>query len=628
MNTIICLFLGGLIGGGIGLALEVGAAIISCVTCSDGDSVALCIPLAIVGAVIGLLVGIYKDVDAAQRNKEMEAQRLANEATQRWQNWSNQLNNLYEKIINDALHVNASFDPVLEYEQIKKMRSTMDGSDARYLETYRALSNSHEERLRNNLYTALTGEDPKFKDMSEEERFEELVKAMAESLSSGVLPDSQLDLSLNLASLCLSVNILKCLFYLHQDDKLIIDAYEGIREATLAVIQQPLIYLEQREYGDFNLRIDDDIEFKKMSVWISKNGMSEFSAFTSRLRTNTDNILNMAAEGEFIKFIETSCRIMWYYAKLKPFDVEKFNAAAGYFNTYSRKNSSIVKVESLLAQIYAKNQLGGQNLVQQDMKLIDEWIHGVYEYSSDDCTLFASGLAWMELFEIERHVLRKLVEYGVPLPADIQERLSFLESGGTANIKLYQITPTNDYMFDNSSLDWDNNDYGVFFRKLAMKKMNLNYSMAYSKWTKTLPLASGQKVSFESIVEEFKALVADFDGEVITYTTVAKAVNLVNLEYPNAVIFKFTSERNRCIEMMFYCEKYGRNLNITIITMFAPDNTLPVESLEKYCSAIKNNMYIDSFKESILQSVDVVVKEKQSVYGDEIVEPKKKTIME
>ena len=118
------------------------------------------------------------------------------------------------------------------------------------------------------------------------------------------------------------------------------------------------------------------------------------------------------------------------------------------------------------------------------------------------------------------------------------------------------------------------------------------------------------------------------DGEVVTYTTTAKAVNLMNLEYKDAVIFKFTSERNRCIDMMFYCEKYGRNLNITIITMFSPDNTLTIDAAEKYCSAIKNNIYIDSFKESILQAVDAVVKERQSVYDDESFETKKKTIVE
>ncbi len=222
----------------------------------------------------------------------------------------------------------------------------------------------------------------------------------------------------------------------------------------------------------------------------------------------------------------------------------------------------------------------------------------------------------MELYDIELYLLRKLVELEIQLSPEIQERLSFLENGGTADIKLYQVEETNDFLFDSDSLDWNAKDYGIFFRKLSMKKIAMNYSLAHTKWTKTLPLASGQKISLEELYGEFIKLVEDFDGEVTCEKALARAVNLKNLEYPDSVIFKFTSERNRCISVLFSCEKYGRNLNITILTMFTPDNSLAADSLEQYCQAIKNNMYVESFRESISQVVDSVLNPRQSTYDD------------
>ena len=119
------------------------------------------------------------------------------------------------------------------------------------------------------------------------------------------------------------------------------------------------------------------------------------------------------------------------------------------------------------------------------------------------------------------------------------------------------------------------------------------------------------------IYREFESMVADFDGEVTCIRTTAKAVDLDNVNYSDAVVFQFTSERNKCLSMLFSCEKFGRNLNLTIITLFTPDNSMSVENMQKYATAIKSNIYVDSFRETILQSVDEVIKEKRDIYVDE-----------
>ena len=104
-------------------------------------------------------------------------------------------------------------------------------------------------------------------------------------------------------------------------------------------------------------------------------------------------------------------------------------------------------------------------------------------------------------------------------------------------------------------------------------------------------------------------------------------MNLGNAVFPDATLFTFNSLRNRCVDILFYCEKFGRNLNITIYTLFTPDAQLDFEDMEQNCLAIKENMYVESFRESILQVVDETIKVKQTVYEDDDA-PRKKMVFD
>ena len=158
----------------------------------------------------------------------------------------------------------------------------------------------------------------------------------------------------------------------------------------------------------------------------------------------------------------------------------------------------------------------------------------------------------------------------------------------------------------------------MFFRKLEMTHKPLEYSLMMSKWTKTLPLSSGQEVSQEQMEEAFSDLVKDFGGEITLSRESAKALNLANVEYEAPFIFRFKSERNRCVTMLFSSEKFGRNLNISILTMFTPEKGLDNEQMKKYALAIKENIYVESFRESICQVVDQLIKEKVTIYDEEV----------
>lgn len=330
---------------------------------------------------------------------------------------------------------------------------------------------------------------------------------------------------------------------------------------------------------------------------------------------------------------------MWFYAKNWPFDVNAFEKArklylkyTAYYMSHPTNKGEIVEigpVEEVLARVYAKNKIGGIGTAKQEKTYIDIWLEKKLSLGDlDPCYVLAHGLAWMELYDIELDILRRLIQAGVDVPPQLQDRLTFLENGGTEDVKVYDFEPfDNIFFFDSSVTEWTTKDFSVFFRKLAMKQTRIQYSLALAKWTKTLPLASGQKISRDLLFTKFQELVDDFDGEVSCSVRNAAAINLANVVYPNAVLFTFSSLRNRCVDILFYCEKFGRNLNLTIFTLFTPESNLEFNDLEKYCLAIKDNMYVESFREFILQVVDETIKIRQSVYDDDD-QPRKKIIID
>lgn len=135
---------------------------------------------------------------------------------------------------------------------------------------------------------------------------------------------------------------------------------------------------------------------------------------------------------------------------------------------------------------------------------------------------------------------------------------------------------------------------------------------------KTLPLARNKKFSPEALDYEFRDMVEDFDNEVTYSTMNTVAVNLDNLHYDNCALFRFNSNRNKGVTILFTCEKFGRNLNLNIITLFTPTDDMSDDEMLKFITAILSNPYVDSFNESILQSIDAAMKEKENMYAERL----------
>lgn len=393
-------------------------------------------------------------------------------------------------------------------------------------------------------------------------------------------------------------------------------------ESYLKLAQRPFHYIKPSRYGNFILPLDDQETMSNTENFIHELKKKQ-KVITDNLFDNSNGYYCGFVSNLTEKFAVLSAKIMWFYAKKTPFDVDSFSEAYKTYGKYIVDNSDPINVEMMLANIYSKSKMGGSELIKQEKKSIENWVNN---HNSNFNELFASGLSWMELYEMEREVLRLMVKNNQRLTPEAQERLKFLESSEAANVKVYEVESTSEFVFDTSSEKWNESEFEVFFRKVGMKKVSLNYSLVLSSWKKTLPLTLGQQFDQGKVFLEFEKVVRSFNNEVIFRKMTARAVDLNNVIYENSAIFSFTSERNKCLTMVFFCDVFGPTLNITILTLFTPEKEMDIESMQKYAKAIKNNIYVDSFREIILQSIDETLKEKREIYSDEATSSSKKFV--
>lgn len=363
-------------------------------------------------------------------------------------------------------------------------------------------------------------------------------------------------------------------------------------------------YLKPLEHGEFDLGNVENSDIERLH-----NAVRAIEYNITKNETGYYEGLAATMKPEFVFVL---AQIMWYYAKKVPFDQTAFDKAEATLNKYISIENSENALECIVAEIYVKNQLGGENLVMQNIdELIKEASFGNPVFARAIC----SFLAWIECYKIELEVLKKAVQEKIQLTPDMLERLEFLSKGGANNnVKIYDVSSySNKFMFDSSTNGIDIDGINVIFDLLKRKHQTLKYSLLLNQWTKTIPLPKNKLFSNDSLHTEFKELVKDFDGEIVYSIEDVEAINLNTISYKQSSVFRFTSERNRGVTMIFSCEKFGRNLNIVILTLFTPEENM-LDEVSSYARAALGNRYVESFRESILQAVDSSLKDNVEIY--------------
>ena len=593
---------GAILGGAAGACVafvQCGYAIVSCDQETEMTDLYATIGLfALVGAAIGFVVGILKFTEEIEKEKEEDLKRQKEDEQNTINNWLK----YYKDKFNHIIQIVASYEPDADFEGL--YREIQSGNTSPELlkltqikDGYEKIKNEHIGMLHNIIRDVLS----------------ETSKAGS-------------------ARLLYVLKAIKCLKIINPVEAEYADAaLEKIRN-TVSAIDQPTLSIKFSSYGEVSPEFLNGQHFTEIAH-IADKTLFDFESINNAIK---DGTCETVAKNYPENFITGVCDLMWYYAAKKPFEVDKFDRTLNLFERYTVRTFDenddfnqkieykVCKVEEILAKVFSKKNVGGEGTAQQENEFISQWIEGSLILSKEgrydvennqELYALASGLAWMELYDMELNVLRKLVNAGVKLTEELQTRLNFLESGGKADVKIYTDVPKGIFAYDNSALEWGKKEFEVFFRKLANKKIVPEYSLAIERWTKTLPMVKGQKVSLEAMDNAFMDMVEDFDGEIVCSHVFGKAINLTNVNNENATLFTFTTERNRCVSMLFSFEKYGRNLNIEILTMFTPEKGLDADQLEKYCAAIKGNFYVNSFRETILQTIDEVIKVKEDMYG-------------
>lgn len=556
------------------------------------------IAILVVGFVLLGLWGFISDYETSQRiEEESLARQEQYERDRKYQEWLNELEE-FNRSINNEIGYGVDFDPGDRFDQLWKLGEVCP--ESRYIEGFR---------------NALTNIEDSYR-----------------SAISEILPHLQ-----GLYSLSAVLSLLKCLRALYKNDDRFNPAIDAMK-SFIAYTERETYLIDFSDYGICNFKfnkITDFAKFDEETEALKEKITDMLAAMRQDLGKYYENIPQVFMP----EYIDLACELLWRTAVRKPFNQEYFKLTRGFFGAYTirclvdnryvlnkyaaecKKNGAkeriirAEKVEYWLALIYAKNQIGGYNTVSQEKENILQWVTDMaYLGKQEECFILASGLAWLELYELEKDVLRCLVSVKVNLSIALQERLTFLENGGNTNFVIYDVKEDNGiFPYDSSSIDWNNEAFDVFFRKLEMAHRKLNYSLAISKWTRSLPVPRGVTFDSDALYKAFLELLKDFENDNPTLARkIPKVLNLADIEREPSYVFHFDGKRNKCISVVLICDKYGRNINLEFITLFTPEEGISYDLLKKYALAIKDNIYMESFREAILQEVDEVTKAKET----------------
>lgn len=439
-----------------------------------------------------------------------------------------------------------------------------------------------------------------------------------------------------------SVELLGCIRYVEEDWEKVAELLKT--EAFL--IKNSFIYLrpDSSVYGSFVNPLDDLQEQFYMNQHADCM-LDDLEKLSEQAETELRKIQNNVEEecvalADYLEKLNRLSCLLWYYAYRKPFDQKAFDRVCDLFGLYyidrnileqlipnrekldkiGRRRSDffvVYSAEMVLARICAMVQRGGGRLVEQEFEnYVSIWEEVILNQKDEQTArIFASGLAWMELYTYELEFLEKCVMNNLSLDEEMQERLRWLESGGIEEVNLYSTEDTGLYLFDSSSCEWESKKFETLFRKAKMKGKTISYALTLDSWNKAIPLQAGRVVDEDKLAKLLQELVNDYGTEVSFERVDANAVDLENIQYKNAFLFHMTGDRNKYGNMLLHLDKYGRNLNVTVLTLFDPVG-VESEMLLKSVQVLKNNIYLNSFREAVLQCVDEVLKDDVDVYGE------------
>lgn len=298
--------------------------------------------------------------------------------------------------------------------------------------------------------------------------------------------------------------------------------------------------------------------------------------------------------------IDMILRCVWFYAIHKPYLAESFKKAVSIFNRLVEKPH----IDVIIAELYAMKQVGGEDVLHEHIRNILK-----ASYTTEELTLIASSLMWLNAYQAESMILQHMLSTGMQMSAKTQERLHSLTNGGGKAPNSFNISSNESYIyFDVSALTWKDDEYIGLFENLAFQEKKLSYSLAVRDENKEFFITPG--IHVPRISDILKKLYSVFSEEygnaVIANLKDCIALSGSGEEHIEGILV----ESNECKQMgiLVHIACIGKKLNIKFYTLFMPNEIKLIDQKQQALSLYKKlspsvTMWESSIKDTVLMAV-------------------------
>lgn len=294
-------------------------------------------------------------------------------------------------------------------------------------------------------------------------------------------------------------------------------------------------------------------------------------------------------------------KCVWFFAMEKPYSAADLQLASMLFTKLYHGNH----VDVLMAEVYAKQQIGGEEIVMDMFRGQKAIEHNKTTYGSR-IALLASSLMWMQAYKAESAVLQGMLTSGMEMDITLQNRLHALSNGGGKAPDRHNVSSNQDMLyFDVSALSWRDDDFHGLFENLAFQDNLLSYSLAVRDEDKELMIYQGIALPEEQqIAEKINACFREEYGASASASFVACAALSGNSREEMTGILAAAAECPQ-LGILMHTARIGKKLTIKFYTLFMPDGSSVSAQRERALSLSKKlghtaSMWESSMKDTML----------------------------
>lgn len=401
----------------------------------------------------------------------------------------------------------------------------------------------------------------------------------------------------------------------NQMNNLVVQIQNAVR-----YIKNKSFFIDENEYGKINQSL-----YEKSIESLETRGNEYINVV--KLYEEIMLFRNINSLNNFcVNFIDLITLTLYKYAFLKPFDAAKYQKIyyiwkSLNFRLYENSNdpnnqkSIVPPIDCMFSKIIAYSKMG-KGVLNQIKPEIDLWtdacLSGQNGSNPGELVILSSGLMWLGEYELELKLLRKAASAGVQLKPEVQERLAFLENGGSTGPELYKDLNTTVFNYDYSSLKWSDNDFANFFKNLIFKNESLSYALVVEEFKKSFKSKFKTPITYKMILDELNKMAQDeYLGEITCNCIKVNSLSEEFNEYDDAIIINLaeSTEIKHAAILLFY-NKIGVNINIQILTVFTPVSNIDSQRSMKLAVALKQGISpkvtqtLESIRDSVARQID------------------------